>query len=161
MPKSLRKITSSKDFPFDASVGYQIRVAHRMIQRSRQVVIEPYGISSGMWFFLRILWQEDGLTQRELARRVGLMEPTALMALRAMKRAGLIRRSRNGTDKRKVNVFLTPKGRDLEKKLIPLVMGSTAVALTGFSSVEVKRLLGMLARIQKNLSKAKSTDAET
>ena len=138
--------------PIDNSVGYQIRVAHRMLQRYRQQLVEPHGVTSGMWFFLRVLWDEDGLTQRELSRRVGTMEPTTLLALRAMERKGLIRRVRNGGDRRKVNVFLTPKGRALEAKLLPLAKDVVNTAVAGFSQREVATLLAMLKRIQGNLA---------
>lgn len=150
-PASAR--TSAKaSLPIDNSVGYQIRVAHRMLQRYRQQLVEPHGVTSGMWFFLRVLWDEDGLTQRELSNRVGTMEPTTLLALRAMEKKGLIRRVRNGGDRRKVNVFLTPKGRALEAKLLPLAKDVVNTAVAGFSQREVATLLAMLKRIQANLA---------
>jgi DNA-binding MarR family transcriptional regulator len=138
--------------PIENSVGYQIRVAHRMLQRYRQQLVEPHGVSSGMWFFLRVLWDQDGLTQRALSRRVGTMEPTTLLALRAMERKGLIRRVRNGGDRRKVNIYLTAKGRALEAKLLPLAKDVVNTAVAGFSQREVTSLLAMLKRIQSNLA---------
>jgi DNA-binding MarR family transcriptional regulator len=146
--------------PIDSSIGYQIRAAHRMLQRYRQDLVGPYGVTSGMWFFLRVLWDEDGLTQRELSRRVGTMEPTTLVALRAMEREGLIRRVRNGGDKRKVNIFLTPKGRALEKTLMPLAAEVVNKAVSDFSPDEVRLLLGMLKRIQSNLAEVASGETD-
>ena len=57
------------DLPFAESVGYQVRTTHRALQRFLQFKIEPHGITLGMWYFLRALWHEDGLTQRELSNR--------------------------------------------------------------------------------------------
>jgi MarR family transcriptional regulator, organic hydroperoxide resistance regulator len=147
-------------FPVETSVGYQIRVTHRMLQRYRQVLVAPHGVTAGMWYFLRVLWSQDGLTQRELSRRVGTMEPTTLVALRAMERDGLIRRVRNGGDRRKVNIYLTPKGRALEKALLPLAIDVVDKAVSGFSPKEVRQLLGMLERIQGNLADVASEAAE-
>jgi DNA-binding MarR family transcriptional regulator len=151
---------ASARLPVEDSVGYQIRVTHRMLQRYRQVLVAPHGVTAGMWYFLRVLWIEDGLTQRELSRRVGTMEPTTLMALRAMERDGLIRRERNGGDRRKVNIFLTPKGRALEKALLPLAIEVVDKAVSGFSRGEVRQLLRMLKRIQANLADVASDAAE-
>jgi len=53
--------------------------------------------------FLRVLWIIDGLSQRELSARVGVMEPTTVIALRSMECAGLIERVR-GHDNR-LSVF--------------------------------------------------------
>src|SRR5437870_665414 len=86
------KGASGVRFPLDESVGYQVRTTHRLLQRMLQVSIEPYGVTLGMWYFLRALWEEDGLTQRELSRRIGTMEPTTLTAIQTMERSGLVKR---------------------------------------------------------------------
>jgi MarR family transcriptional regulator, organic hydroperoxide resistance regulator len=72
------------DLPLEKSVGYQVRMTHRALQRFLQAKIGPHGVTLGMWYFLRILWQEDGLTQRELSNRIGTREPTTLIAIAAM-----------------------------------------------------------------------------
>ena len=71
------------DLPLEKSVGYQVRMTHRALQRYLQVKIGPHGVTLGMWYFLRILWREDGLTQRELSYRIGTREPTTLIAILA------------------------------------------------------------------------------
>jgi MarR family transcriptional regulator, organic hydroperoxide resistance regulator len=139
------------DLPFSESVGYQIRATHRALQRFLQLKIESHGVTLGMWYFLRVLWNEDGLTQRELSRRVGTMEPTTLNAILGMERCGFVRRVRNNKDRRKWHVFLTPKGRKLRNELIPLAKEVVNTAVQGLSPTEVKGLLGGLAEIQKNL----------
>ena len=139
------------DLPFSKSVGYQIRSTHRALQRYLQLKIEPRGVTLGMWYFLRALWNEDGLTQRALSRRVGTMEPTTLNAILAMERCGLVRRERNKKDRRKSHVFLTAKGRKLKDELIPLAKEVVDTAVQGLSPTEVKGLLGGLAEIQRNL----------
>jgi DNA-binding MarR family transcriptional regulator len=139
------------DLPFSRSVGYQIRCTHRALQRYLQLKIEPRGVTLGMWYFLRALWNEDGLTQRELSRRVGTMEPTTLNAILIMERCGLVRRERNKKDRRKSHVYLTAKGRKLKSKLIPLAKEVVDTAVQGLSAHEVRGLLSGLAEIQRNL----------
>lgn len=148
---SARKKTES-DLPFSDSVGYQIRATHRALQRFLQLKIEPYGVTLGTWYFLRALWDEDGLTQRELSRRVGTMEPTTLSAILNMEKMGLVRRVRNKRDRRKLHVCLTVKGRAFRRQLIPLAKDVVATAVQGLSPAETKRLLQSLAEIQRNLS---------
>ena len=80
--------------------------------------IAPYGVTRGQWYFLRVLWIADGLSQREFSARVGMMEPTTVIALRSMERAGLIRRVRGDDDRRKVRVFLTAKAKRLRNELL-------------------------------------------
>lgn len=140
------------ELPFESSVGYQIRMANRATQRYLQAKIEPYGVTPGMWYFLRALWQEDGLTQRELSRRIGTMEPTTLTAIASMEKIGLVTRARDERDRRKLNVSLTPKGRALKAVLLPLATEVVDQATAGFSAEDRARFLGYLAAVQRNLA---------
>ncbi len=137
--------------PFAESVGYQIRATHRLLQRFLQVKIEPHGITLGMWYFLRALWHEDGLTQRELSNRVGTMEPTTLSAMVIMEKKGLVRRVRNADDRRKWHIHLTPRGRALKGKLLPLAREVVDTAVQNLSRGDVTQLLNGLAEVQKSL----------
>lgn len=139
------------DFPLAESVGYQIRVTHRALQRFLQLKIEPHGVTLGMWYFLRALWHEDGLNQRELSRRVGTMEPTTLSAVLNMEKKGLVRRVQNKKDRRKWHVHLTAKGRALKAELIPLAREVVDTAVQSLSGKEIKQLLEGLAEVQENL----------
>jgi DNA-binding MarR family transcriptional regulator len=149
--KSAKASAGSVNFPLEMSVGYQVRMTHRALQRYLQSKIEPYGVTLGMWYFLRALWHEDGLTQRELSRRIGTMEPTTLNAILGMERSGLVKRVRNKIDKRKIHVHLTPKGRKLKDELLPLAVSVVSTATQSFSARETTTLLKMLASIQSNL----------
>lgn len=137
--------------PFDRSIGYQVRETHRLVQKALQARIEAEGATLGMWYFLRVLWDEDGLTQRELSQRVGTMEPTTQSAIQSMEASGFVRRERNTADKRKINVFLTEAGRALEARLLPAGIEVVDVANAGLSEREKDLLLGLLADVQRNL----------
>jgi DNA-binding MarR family transcriptional regulator len=139
------------DFPISESVGFQIRATHRVLQRYLQLRIEPYGITLGIWYFLRALWNEDGLSQRELSRRVGTMEPTTLSAILIMEKRGLVRRVRNKKDRRILHVHLTPKAEKMRKDLLPLAKDVVATAVQSLSNSDIRQLLGALSEIQKNL----------
>lgn len=136
----------------ERSVGYQIRRTHRLVQRALQVRIEPHGVTLGMWYFLRALWDEDGLTQRELSTRVGTMEPTTMSAIALMEKSGFVERRRNEEDRRKINVYLTDRGRALERELLPAGIAVVDLATRTFTPRELEMFLGLLREIQKNLS---------
>lgn len=138
--------------PFELSVGYQLRMANRAVQRYLQSRIEPHGVSLGMWYFLRALWQEDGLTQRELSQRIGTMEPTTLTALTAMERSGLVTRERDPDDRRKLCVRLTKRGLSLKEELLPCAHEVVARATAGLSEAERARFLACLALVQRNFA---------
>jgi len=139
------------ELPFDRSVGYQVRLTHRLIQRYLQQKIEPHGVTLGMWYFLRALWETDGLTQRELSTIVGTMEPTTLTAIKAMERDGIVTRVRNEDDRRKINIHLTKRGRELKKELLPLAREVVSTAVLNFAPDDQDTLLRLLNTIQNNL----------
>jgi DNA-binding MarR family transcriptional regulator len=151
VPNASQDGRDKPSLPRELSVGYQIRTTHRLMQRALQSRIEQHGVTLGMWYFLRVLWTEEGLTQSELSRRVGTMEPTTLAAIRDMERAGIVVRSPDPTDRRKINIFLTEHGRSLKAKLLPFAIEVVETALKGLTAREVRMLLDLLASIQKNL----------
>jgi DNA-binding MarR family transcriptional regulator len=137
--------------PAGASVGYLVRETHRAFSRSLQARIAEHGVTIGMWFFLRVLWGEDGISQRELSQRVRMMEPTTVTALRAMERRGIVRRERDSGDRRIVKVYLTGHGRALEKALLPRAAAVNAIASKGVTSDEIRALRAVLTKIRANL----------
>ena len=146
-----RDVGPKVDFPLDTSVGYQVRMVYRAMQRLLQTKIGPHGVTLGMWYYLRTLWSEDGLTQRELSRRIGTMEPTTLSAIQAMERSGLVKRVRSEDDRRKVHIHLTKKGRDLEAKMMPLAVEVVDISIAGFAPEDIAQLLAYLKAIRANI----------
>src|SRR5579884_994974 len=101
-------------------LAHLIKDAARALVRGLSVRLAEHRVSFGHWAFLRILWEGDGLTQRELSVEAGVMEPTTFSAVKAMERFGYVTRRQVGKDRKKVYVFLTPKGRALKHKLVPI-----------------------------------------
>jgi DNA-binding MarR family transcriptional regulator len=141
------------DLPHHESDGYLVRDAHRAFQRLLERRIAPHGVTRGQWYFLRVLWTEDGLSQRELSERVGMMEPTTVIALRSMEKAGLIRRVRSVEDRRITHVWLTPKAKRMRDGLLKLARGINEQADEGVSPEDIVVFRRVIARMTKNLDK--------
>ena len=141
------------------SIGYLTRIAFRAFSRALETRTAPHGVSSGQWRFLRVLWREDGITQRELSRRVGMREPTTVIALKSLERSGFVTRQKSVEDRRKAHVFLTPEARALEAVLLPAVAEVNAIALAGLSEAEVAVLRKALTQVGRNLAADADEDA--
>jgi len=150
---SNRKPRSSGDYPPIESAGYLVRDAHRAFQRLLEKRIAAHGITRGQWYFLRVLWTEDGLSQRELSARVGMMEPTTVIALRSMEKAGLIRRVRSTDDKRVTKVWLTTKAKRMREELLLIARGINEEACEGVSRAEFDAFRRAIARMTANLDR--------
>ncbi len=147
------KSATTVEFSLDQSMGALVRFTHRAFLEDLQSHLATHDVNAGMWFFLRTLWEEDGITQRELSRRIGISEPTALHQLRKMESAKLLERRRSKTDRRKFDVVLTAKGRRLKQKLLPYAVDLNADALMGIPKSDVQIARRVLADIRDNLSK--------
>jgi DNA-binding MarR family transcriptional regulator len=154
--KSLKPAAGRDEFPPAESSGYLVRDAHRAFQRLLEKRIAAYGVTRGQWYFLRVLWSEDGLSQRELSARVGMMEPTTVIALRGMEKSGLIRRVRSTDDKRVSHVRLTPKAQRLRNELLALARGITQEAEDGISRDDHAVFRRVIAQMTANLDRIRS-----
>ena len=110
-------------------LAHLVKHAARGLARALQMRLTEHSVSYGHWTFLRILWEAEGLTQRQLSDEAGVMEPTTFSALNAMEKLGYVARQPSPTNRKEVHVYLTPKGRALKTKLVPLAEEINAVAL--------------------------------
>ena len=137
----------------DDRLAHLVKDATRALVRALQMRLARHAVSVGHWTFLRILWETDGLTQRELSEQAGVMEPTTFSALRAMERLGYVVRRRRGGDRKKVYVFLTRQGRDLRGKLVPLAEEVNRIAVRGVRPADITMARSVLFAIIENLAR--------
>ena len=121
--------------------------------RALQWRLAAHGVSFGHWTFLRILWKKEGLTQRELADEAGVTAPTTAAAIRTMEKLGYVTRGRSADNRKNVYVRLTPKGRALEAKLVPLAEEVNEIGLRGVSQQERATIQRALLAIIENMSR--------
>jgi DNA-binding MarR family transcriptional regulator len=133
-------------------LAHLIKDATRGLVRALQMRLAEHAVSFGHWVFLRILWERDGLTQRELSAQAGLMEPTTFSALKAMEKLGYVVRRQQPDSRRKVYVFLTPKGRALKSKLVPLAERVNEIAVRGVAGADTAATRRTLLAMIENLA---------
>ena len=132
--------------------AHLVKLAARGVARALQMRLTEYSVSYGHWTFLRILWEEEGLTQRELSARAGVMEPTTFAALKAMAQRGYVTRRRNPQSRKEMQVFLRPQGRSLQAKLVPLAEEVNDVALRGVGAADIAATRRTLLALINNLA---------
>lgn len=146
----------------DDRLAHLIRDVSRAQMRSLHVRLTAHGVSFGHWTFLRILWLQDGLTQRELSHLAGVMEPTTLTAVRTMQDMGMVERRQLDGNRKNKHVFLTESGRALEKVLVPLAEDVNRISVGEMNERHVattrRVLLGMLENLAQDPLLSESTD---
>lgn len=139
-------------------LAHLVKDATRAFVRALQMRLNEHHVSFGHWAFLRILWTQDGLTQRELSDEAGVMEPTTYSALKAMEALGYVERKHLPGNKKNMYVYLTDRGRELESKLIPLAQEVNRIGIRGSTEEEVsvarRVLLNIIANLAEDETKA-------
>ena len=133
------------------SPGYIVNHVARLFALALHRRISPYGVVPGQFPALLCLYEENGLTQAELCRRVSIEQPTMANTLKRMERDGLIRRESDPVDGRRVRISLTPRARRLESKLSAMANEVNAIALSGLRAREAQSVLPILTKIAENL----------
>ncbi|MCR9258720.1 MAG: MarR family transcriptional regulator [Pseudomonadaceae bacterium] len=151
MPQRRKPLANNPYLQPMQSMGYLSRVNFRMFSRALEKLTLPHGVSSGQWRLLRVLWEEDNITQRELSERTGTKEATTVHAVRSLVEAGFAQRTRCSKDKRKFYITLTPEAHSLRATLMPKVATINEIALAGIDAGEVDIARKVLAKTYANL----------
>jgi DNA-binding MarR family transcriptional regulator len=126
--------------------------AKRAIAETTGDAFARHGVRAGQQFILRCLWDEDGLTPGEIARRLGLATPTVTKATARMEATGLLVRRPHPTDRRLVRLQLTTRGRSVQGDIDKEVGRLTERALRSLSDRQRNQLVRLLSEIRRNLT---------
>ncbi|PPR10541.1 MAG: hypothetical protein CFH41_01528 [Alphaproteobacteria bacterium MarineAlpha11_Bin1] len=133
-------------------LAHLIRTAGRSYGHSLTHLLSEYGVPLGHWAFLKVLWDREGLTQKELSDVVGFTEPTTFAAVKALIEKGYIIKRHNPGNKRKYYVYLTPEGSALRTILLPLEEEIDRTAAHGISPQNIEIMRKTLIQMIENLA---------
>lgn len=134
-------------------LAHLIRDASRAFYKALQIRLAEHGVPFGHWSFLRILWESDGLTQKELSERAGVMEPTTFSAMKTMESLGWIERRQLPTNKKNIYVYLSDQGRALKEVLVPLAEDTNRISIEGIAAADVRTTRQVLLAMIENLAR--------
>ncbi|MGF6870652.1 DNA-binding MarR family transcriptional regulator [Paraburkholderia sp. MM5477-R1] len=150
------KSTPRKPAAADERIAHLVKDAYRGLSKALQIRLKERDVMYGHWTFLRILWQTDGITQRQLSEQAGVMEPTTFSALQSMEKLGYVTRKKMPDNRKQVRVFLTPKGAALRAVLVPAAEEVNDIALADIPAKDVTLLRKTLVAIIENLARAEA-----
>src|SRR6266849_2876962 len=95
--------------PATTPIGLQLATTAKAVSRAFNDRLVEAGGSVPVWLILSSLKSDERRTQLELARAVGIEGPTLTRHLDGLEESGIVRRVRDGSDRRAVRVELTPE----------------------------------------------------
>jgi len=133
------------------SLGYQVNHLARLLAQALAAGIAPYGVVPGQFAQLLALFEQDGLSQRELCDRVRIEQATMANTLKRMERDGLVRCVPDPDDRRRIRVHLTGRARQIQHDLIAAARQVNATATAGLTETEIATYLHVTSRLIDNL----------
>ncbi|MEM7221539.1 MAG: MarR family transcriptional regulator [Pseudomonadota bacterium] len=129
---------------------FALYTTSRAITKQYSILLKDLGVTYPQYLALLVLWERDGLLVQEIARALELDGATATPILQRMEKLGLVTRKRSAEDERRVQVYLTQKGRSLYDRAleVPYELGRA----TGLNEQIAKRIIKQMNTIKKHLA---------
>ena len=136
------------------SIGHLARITFRDFSGELGARFAKHDVTPGQWRFLRVLWEQDGISQRELSERVGAREATTVRSVRSLLASGLVERHDDADDARKFRIFLTARAKRLEATLLPYVSDVHAIAERGIPRKDIETTRRVLLAMHRNFAES-------
>ena len=112
----MKRQPTSDQLLLDQQLCFALYAASRSVTGLYRPLLEPLGLTYPQYLVMLVLWEQDGLTVRELGQRLQLDSGTLTPLLKRLQSAGLITRQRRQQDEREVDIRLTDAGLALRDK---------------------------------------------
>lgn len=141
------------DYSLDKSLGYKLARASRLLTNRLNQTFREHGfpITVEQWAIMIQLWENDGLTQNDLALLTDKDQPSVSRLIDNMIKRNLVRRVPHPTDRRTNLIYLSPFGSEIQRELISLVLQALAEASKGIDPKEMEICFSVLDRVIENL----------
>lgn len=140
-------------YEFEESLGYWICSTSHAFRRALNTELEKEGITFRQWEVLAWIAFEGGLSQVELAERLGIEAPTLVGILDRMERDGWLDRYSCPNDRRRKRIRATEKAESVWAKMVDCARRVRAIARAGLSEEELDSLKSICERIRVNLER--------
>jgi DNA-binding MarR family transcriptional regulator len=100
----------------DNQICFAVYACAREITKLYHPLLQPLGLTYTQYIALLALWEKDGITVKELGRRLYLDSGTLTPLLKKLEKSGYLTRARDPGDERTVRIELTPQGRSLKRQ---------------------------------------------
>jgi len=133
------------------SIGYLLKRAHSMMLDVIEPVLEERGFTFVQYVILS--WLRDGIAvnPKDICFQFRHNSGALTRVIDQLAARGFLERVRRDRDRRKVELQLTPAGREAVERLIPLVVEKLNLALADFSSAEVQEFQRLLLKLNTSL----------
>lgn len=125
-----------------------LRAREAMMSHFRPM-LDTHGVNEQQWRVIRVLAEAGKLDASEVAERTNILAPSLTRMIRSMTERGLILRTRDDDDGRRIVLQIAPAGRDLLRKVSPDSTRIYADIEARFGKDRIDQLITLLDELAK------------
>ncbi|PSU44681.1 MarR family transcriptional regulator [Photobacterium frigidiphilum] len=141
----------STSFDRQSSLGWLINVVANKLKNDFDTELKKHGLTIALWPTLMCLWEEEGVTQREIAIKSKVESSTTTRTIDKLERLNLVERRDDPQSRRSFRIYLTDEGRALQSTLIHIPVDINESMLSSLDSEEQEQMLGLLKKLVTNI----------
>lgn len=104
-----------------SKLGYWLKRNYRNMCNYLDQRLEPLGITNSQLGVLMMLWEQEGITQKQIVQVLGIQPASTTFLMKGLEEKGLIRREQDKQDTRANRIYLTSQGVSLRAPALAIV----------------------------------------
>jgi len=146
-------------YDFVNSIGFVVNSTAKSFQKSMDVELRKnVGVTLGQWKVAITLVFQPGITQKEIADKVGIEGATLVPVIDRMEKEGLLRRKPDSKDRRVNRIYLTSKADALLESMLECALRIRKSSTRDIPESDIRITLETLRKIQNNLNTQSESD---
>ncbi|PTO74513.1 MarR family winged helix-turn-helix transcriptional regulator [Vibrio splendidus] len=137
----------SQEFDRQNSFGWMINVVANKASKDFDVELKQHGLSLALWPTLMCLWEEEGITQRDIAAKSKVENSTTTRTLDKLEKLELVERRADPNSRRSFRIYLTEKGKALEEQLVPIPIRLNKELMNELDVEEQQQMIKLLQKM--------------
>lgn len=136
-----------EEFDRPNSFGWLVNVVANKASKDFDIELKKHGLTIALWPTLMCLWEEEGLTQRDIAAKSKVENSTTTRTLDKLEKLDLVERRADPNSRRSFRIYLTEKGKELEKDIIPVPARVNKELMSALDADEQQQMIGLLKKM--------------
>ena len=146
-------------YDFENSMGFVVNMTAKAFQKSFDIELRKNaGVSLSQWRVVGALVIQPGLTQKEIADKVGIEGATLVPIIDKMEKEGLLKRKPDSSDRRVNRIYLTQKADSLWESMVECALKIRKSSTKNISENDIQTTLETLRTISQNLTSFSEID---
>jgi DNA-binding MarR family transcriptional regulator len=136
----------------DNQFCFALYSASHAVTRTYKPLLDGLGLTYPQYLVMLVLWEQDGILVKDIGARLFLDSGTLTPLLKRLEANGLVDRNRDQHDERQVRISLSPAGRALRAKALPIP--EQLLCASGQEAAALGRLRAELSAVRDDLFKS-------